>query len=177
MKTVGRKRSSVHRSNIWRAAQAIAAGYKDAGHDYLSHFWVLQQLVSYFGHPQHDKLAKFVTKKIKEDPDKTEQILIEAFAQIGAETRSRPPAGLRDADGWEEIGNIAQSNTNPKSSPRRKDPPPPAVWPWPLKKKAPGAPGAIDFKSVKARLLAERADLRKRLGEPVVEDEAEKVEA
>jgi len=174
MRTVGRKRSSVHRSNIWRAAQAIAAGYKDAGHDYLSHLWVLQQLVSYFGHPQHVNLAKFVAKKIKDDPEKTEQILIEAFAQVAAETRTRPPVGLRDTDGWEEIGQILQSNTQPKSAPKKKDPIPPRPETWPFKAKSQSAPGAIDFASVKKRLMAERADLKRLLGEPV---EVEEVEA
>lgn len=69
--------------NIWQAAQAISAGYKNASSDYLSHEWVLGILVRHLTGWQQKAFAKKVAAKLQGKQGKeVEKILLQAFAQL-----------------------------------------------------------------------------------------------
>lgn len=106
-KTVGKKKHVEHRNTIWRAAQAIGAGYKNAARDFQSSAWVLRYLVKTFGKPDHARLAEVTLEKMQDkSSEEQKQILVEAFAQSAAEAR-------RKTDGWDEVKAILRSDERP----------------------------------------------------------------
>jgi hypothetical protein len=114
-----RKKSANYRNTIWQLAQGIASGYKDAGQDHLSRFWVLRKLVGTFSHANHERFADITLEKMAEDRKNKKQILMEAFAQIAAESRKRSG----DLEGWVGVDAIFRDNERPSvvSNPK-KDP-------------------------------------------------------